>query len=131
MSSVQSYIKQQNRVYGVNAVSSSATLNLFDRIPFDPSNPNSTLGSFQSTSSFAVSNTAAGLTPVFRDMGEVIRSAGRTFRRVQMLTQSPATFGVQGVPSTNAQVNSYRTFWYEVSLLDGQGIIGPLFQVQG
>ena len=131
MSSVQSYIKQQNRVYGVNAVSNSATLNLFDRVPFDPSNPNSTLGSFQSTSSFAVSNTAAGLTPVFRDMGEVIRSAGRTFRRVQMLTQSPATFGVQGVPSTNAQVNSYRTFWYEVSLLDGQGIIGPLFQVQG
>jgi hypothetical protein len=131
MSSVQSHIKQQRIVYGALNVSGGVKLNMFTRVPFDPSNPNSTSGTFAATTAFTVTDTSAGLTPIFRDMGEVIRSAGRTFRRVQMLTQSPATFGVQGVPSTNADVSDYRTYWYEVSLIDGQGPINSLFQVQG
>ena len=133
MSSVQSYIKQQNRVYGALGAGTPAHIDLqiFTRDPYDPSNPNSTSGNFSTFLGISTSNTSTGLTPIFRDMGEVIRSAGRTFRRVQMLTQSPATFGVQGVPSTGAGVTDYRTYWYEVSLIDGQGPIGPLFQVQG
>jgi hypothetical protein len=131
MSSIGSYIKQQNRVYGCLPSNGSITLNVFTRNPFDASNPNSTAGDFQTTQSITVANVAGGITPILRDMGEVIRSAGRTFRRVQVLTNIPSTFGVSGSPSTGAQETDYRTFWYEVSLLDGQGAIGALFQIQG
>lgn len=132
MSSIGSYIKQQNRVYGCLPVSNSITLNMFTRKPFDPSNPNSTSGDFEAQSTITTSNGATGLTPILRDMGEVIRSAGRTFRRVQVLTQSPNTFGVQGAPSAGAQVSDYRTYWYEVSMIEGgAGGVGPLFQIQG
>lgn len=133
MSSVQSYIKQQNIIYGALPATngSSITLNNFTRSPYDPSNPNSTAGNFETSTSITVDNTATGLTPIFRDMGEVIRSASRTFRRVQQLSQISSTFGVSGSPSTGAVENDYRTYWYEVSLLDGQGAIGPLFQIRG
>ena len=132
MSSVQSYIKQQNIIYGALPDSNGDIyLNNFTRAPWDPSNPNSTSGNFQTSTVITVTNTSTGVTPIFRDMGEVIRSAGRTFRRVQMLTQSSATFGVAGSPSSGAVENDYRTYWYEVSLLDGQGVIGPLFQIRG
>jgi hypothetical protein len=131
MSSVQSYIKQQNIIYGaLPDVDDVVTLNIFNRSPFDPSNPNSTSGSFQSTINISCNNTASGLTPIFRDMGEVIRSAGRTFRRVQALTQIPSTFGVSGSPSSGQAVTDYRTFWYEVSLIDGQSAVGALFQIR-
>jgi hypothetical protein len=132
MSSVQSYIKQQNIIYGaLPNGQGTITLNNFTRAPFDPSNPNSTSGNFEDTAIITVNNTATGLTPIFRDMGEVIRSAGRTFRRVQQLTAIPTTFGVGGVPSTGAVENDYRTHWYEVSLIDGVQTIGPLFQIRG
>jgi hypothetical protein len=133
MSSVQSYIKQQRMVYGGLPASggSTVTLNVFTRNPFIPSDPNSTAGDFETTSNVTIANVAGGLSPVFRDMGQVIRSAGRTFRRVQVLTNIPATFGVSGSPSTNGAVTDYRTFWYEVSMLDGQGAINALFQIQG
>jgi hypothetical protein len=131
MSSVQSHIKQQRIVYGALPTSGNIKLNTFTRVPFDPSNPNSTSGTFALTGNLAISDSSAGLTPIFRDMGEVIRSAGRTFRRVQQLVQSPSTFGVTGAPSTGASVSDYVTYWYEVSLLDGQGPINALFQVQG
>ena len=97
---------------------------------FYASDPNSTSGTF-ATKSITIANVAAGLTPIFRDMGEVIVSANRTFRRVQALSNLPATFGVGGAPSSNAVVSDYRTYWYEVSLLDGQGAINALFQVRG
>jgi hypothetical protein len=133
MSSIGSYIKQQNRVYGALGAGTPAHIDLplFTRRPFDPSNPNSTSGDFQTFSGISTFNSSTGITPIFRDMGEVIRSAGRTFRRVQMLTQSPSTFGVGGTPSTGAVVSDYQTYWYEVSLLDGYGTMGPLFQIQG
>ena len=130
MSSVQSHIKQQNIVYGALAVSNSVTLNSFTRNPFYASDPNSTAGTF-ATVSVATANVVGGLTPIFRDMGEVIVSANRTFRRVQALSNLPATFGVGGSPSSDAVVSDYRTYWYEVSLLDGQGAINALFQVRG
>jgi len=130
MSSVQSHIKQQNIVYGALAVSNSVTLNTFTRNPFYASDPNSTSGHF-TVATVTTANDASGLTPIFRDMGEVIVSANRTFRRVQALSNLPATFGVGGAPSSNAVVSDYRTYWYEVSLLDGQGAINALFQVRG
>ena len=130
MSSVQSHIKQQNIVYGALAVSNSVTLNSFTRNPFYASDPNSTSGTF-ATTTITIANVVAGLTPIFRDMGEVIVSASRTFRRVQALSNLPATFGVGGVPSSGPIVSDYNTYWYEVSLLDGQGAINALFQVRG
>ena len=130
MSSVQSHIKQQRIVYGGLPSNNTLVLNTFTRSPFDPSNPNSTSGTFDA-SDVAITNDASGLTPIFRDMGEVIRSAGRTFRRVQALKQVPSTFGVTGSPSTTGLVTDYATYWYEVSLIDGQGPINALFQVQG
>ena len=131
MSSIQSHIKQQRIVYGALPASGNIKLNTFTRVPFDPSNPNSTSGTFALTGNLAITNTSGGLIPIYRDMGEVIRSAGRTFRRVQQLVSSPSTFGVTGVPSTGAVVSDYVTYWYEVSLLDGQGAINSLFQIQG
>jgi hypothetical protein len=131
MSSIQNYIKQQNIVYGALPENGQIKLNMFTRAPFDPSNPNSTSGNFQTVIAIDVSNSILGITPIFRDMGEVIRSASRTFRRVQKLVSSGSTFGVTGAPSTGAAVSDYQTYWYEVSLLDGQGVIGPLFQIRG
>ena len=131
MSSVQSYIKQQNIMYGaLPDASGFVTLNSFTRNPFYASDPNSTSGTF-ATTTITIANVVAGLTPIFRDMGEVIVSANRTFRRVQMLTAIPATFGVSGSPSSNAVVSDYRTYWYEVSLLNGQGVMNSLFQIRG
>ena len=135
MSSIGSYIKQQRIVYGALPVSPAGVrLNTFTRSPYDPSNPNSTSGYFtQQTAATAISVTDSsdGITPIFRDMGEVIRSAGRTFRRVQKLISTAGTFGVSGTPSTGAGVSDYQTYWYEVSVLDGEGVINSLFQIQG
>lgn len=134
MSSIGNYIKQQNIIYGAlpDSTTNVVTLNRFERAPWDPSNPNSTSGNFLSTVNVSCSNTALGLTPIFRDMGEVIRSAGRTFRRVQQLTNIPSTFGVAGAPSTTAYVDDYRTYWYEVSMImGGAGGVGALFQIRG
>jgi hypothetical protein len=126
MSSVQSYIKQQNILYGALPVSGGAVhLNTFT--PDASTNPNSVVGSF-SDAAITFTDTSANITPIFRDMGQVIVSANRTFRRVQLLTNIPATFGVGGVSTGNGP---YRTYWHEVSLYNGQGVVNSLFQVRG
>jgi hypothetical protein len=64
-------------------------------------------------------------------MGEVIVSAGRTFRRVQMLSNLPVTYGVDGEPSATLAQTDYRTYWAEMSMINGQGIMNGLFQIRG
>jgi hypothetical protein len=113
MSSVQSYIKQQNIIYG--APSSPVSLFTFDQ----DSATVPAVGTFNT-----VSVTSAG--SIFRDMGEVIVSDARTFRRVQMITNSDATYGVMGAPA-----NLYQTYWAEMSMINGQGPISSLFQIRG
>jgi len=86
MSSVQSYIKQQNIIYG--ALSPHVELYTFTQTA-------ATVPAVGTFTRVAVTvDSSENITPIFRDMGEVIVNAeGRTFRRVQMLTNSPAAYG--------------------------------------
>jgi hypothetical protein len=134
MSSVQSYIKQQNILYGALPSEGAGPSNLNTFTPDFSANPNSVIGQF--TVIAAPTNAVdqgGNFTGIFRDMGQVIVSANRTFRRVQMLTDSPSTFGVNGDATAASSTTSgpYNTYWYEVSLYNGQGIINSLFQIRG
>lgn len=129
MSSVQSYIKQQNILYGSLPSAGSGPTNLNTFTPDFSANPNSVVGRFNIVQVPANAVDSSGsFTGIFRDMGQVIVSANRTFRRVQMLTNIPLTSGVSGV---STGVGPYRTYWYEVSLYDGHGIANSLFQIRG
>jgi hypothetical protein len=128
MSSVQSYIKQQNILYGALPGVGAGPVNLNTFTPDFSANPNSVVGQFTSVQVPANAVVNGSFTGIFRDMGQVIVSANRTFRRVQMLTNLPVTFGVGGV---STGVGPYRTYWYEVSLYDGQDIANSLFQIRG
>lgn len=127
MSSVQSFIKQQNIIYGAVPNSDNTVyLNTFTQ----------TAATVPAVGSFApvavtFSDVSAGVTPIFRDMGEVIVSANRTFRRVQQLTNLSSTYGVGGDPSTTLAETDYRTFYAEMSMINGQGIMNGLYQIRG
>ena len=124
MSSVQSYIKQQNIIYG--SANNQVTLYTFSQTA-------ATVPDVGTFTSVAVPMDISGtVTPIFRDMGEVIVNAeGRTFRRVQMLTNSPATYGVQGEPAVAPAVDGYRTYFAEVSMINGKGVMSNLYQMRG
>ena len=123
MSSVQSYIKQQNIIYG--AINGDVTLYEFTA----DSATTPAVGRFESDT---VEVSSAGtITPIFRDMGEVIVSAGRTFRRVQMLTNLSSTYGVGGSPSATLAETDYRTYYAEVSMINGKGVMSNLYQMRG
>ena len=134
MSSVQSYIKQQNILYGSLPSAGSGPTNLNTFTPDFSANPNSVVGRFNIVQVPANAVDSSGsFTGIFRDMGQVIVSANRTFRRVQMLTDLPSTSGVSGdaTAATITTSGPYNTYWYEVSLYNGQGIINSLFQIRG
>lgn len=140
MSSVQSYIKQQNILYAPMPGISTVCLNYFVRNPYAASDPGSTVGTFYQSTIPVLYAAPGGCSSisVFRDMGQPIVSAGRTFRRIQQLVPAPPapltadgndatssqatqpnTFGVVGAPSTNAVVSDYNTWYYENSILSG------------
>ena len=128
MSSVQSYIKQQNIIYGaIPNADNAVVLNTFTAT----SATVPAVGSF-ATVSVPFTDVSAGVTPIFRDMGEVIVSNNRTFRRVQVLTNLPATYGVSGDADTGSLTESqYRTYYAEVSMINGKGIMNALYKIQG
>ena len=127
MSSVQSFIKQQNIIYGaVPNTDNTVWLNTFTA----DSATLPAVGRFAATA-VSFTDVSAGVTPIFRDMGEVLVSAGRTFRRVQVLTNLSSTYGVGGQPSTTLAASSYRTYYAEMSMINGQGIMNGLYQIRG
>jgi hypothetical protein len=128
MSSVHSYIKQQNIIYG-SVPGPAGFINLNQFTAASATQP--TVGSFSVVALPAYTDASAGISPIFRDMGEVIVSAGRTFRRVQMLSNLPVTYGVDGEPSATLAQTDYRTYWAEMSMINGQGIMNGLFQIRG
>lgn len=128
MSSVHSYIKQQNIIYGA-LPNAEGFIRLNQFTAASATQP--TVGTFASVALPAYSLDASGVSPIFRDMGEVIVSAGRTFRRVQVLSNLPVTYGVGGEPSATLAETDYRTYWAEMSMINGQGIINGLFQIRG
>lgn len=136
MTSVQRYIKQQNILWAAAPTASQITLYTFVRSPFNPSNPNSTQGYFEPVQVDVNGGAGNANLTVFRDMGQTIISAGRTFRRIQMLTPGPQesqpnTFGVAGIPSTGPAVTDYQTFYYENSILSGGcEYTNQLFRIQ-
>lgn len=76
-------------------------------------------GSFSAST---VSLSAAGVS-LWRDMGKTVVSAGRTFRRIQLLAEdgtgaefssgfNPTNEGVYGGPATPADA-SFNVFWFE------------------
>ncbi len=123
MSSVQSFIKQQNIIYG----SANPQVTLYTFTADAATVP--AVGSFAAVS--VLMDISGTVTPIFRDMGEVIVSDARTFRRIQMLTNSPATYGVAGQPSTTLAETDYRTYFAEMSMINGQGVISNLYQIRG
>jgi hypothetical protein len=123
MSSVHSYIKQQNIIYG-SPVANVALYNFTATAATVPA-----VGSFVLTT-VAVDSSAV-TTPIFRDMGEVIVSAGRTFRRVQQLTNLSTTYGVAGDADTGLTESQYRTYYAEMSMINGKGVISNLYKIQG
>lgn len=128
MSSVQSYIKQQNIIYGALPNAGNAVwLNTFTQTAATVP----AVGNFTPVSITTAVDGSASVTPIFRDMGEVIVSAGRTFRRVQQLTNLPATYGVGGLPAVAPLVNGYQTYFAEMSMINGQGIMNGLYQIRG
>jgi hypothetical protein len=48
-----------------------------------------------------------------------------------MLTNLPATYGVGGAPSTAPLVADYRTYFAEMSMINGHGIMNGLYQIRG
>ena len=127
MSSVQSYIKQQNIIYGaLPNTDNTVYLNTFTA----DSATLPTVGHFAATA-VAFTDASAGVTPIFRDMGQVIVSASRTFRRVQVLTSLSTTYGVAGEPSATLAETDYRTYYAEMSMINGQGIMNGLYQIRG
>ena len=123
MSSVQSFIKQQNIIYG----SANPQVLLYTFSQTTATVP--AVGTFTAVS--VPMDISGAVTPIFRDMGEVIVSDARTFRRVQMLTSSAATYGVAGAPSTAPLVADYRTYFAEMSMINGKGVISNLYQIRG
>jgi hypothetical protein len=123
MSSVQSFIKQQNIIYGAIAPS----VNLYTFTQTAATVP--AVGTF--TAGLVTVDSSSNITPIFRDMGEVIVSANRTFRRVQMLTNLSTTYGVGGSPAVAPAVDGYRTYFAEVSMINGQGVMSNLYQMRG
>lgn len=136
MTSVQSYIKQQNILWAAAPTANTITLYTLVRSPFNPSNPNSTQGYFDPVPVPVNSGAGTSNLTVFRDMGQTIISAGRTFRRIQMLTPGPQatqpnTFGVAGQPSLGPAVTDYQTYYYENSILSGGcEYTNQLFRIQ-
>jgi hypothetical protein len=123
MSSVQSYIKQQNIIYGAVG----PTVRLYNFTAASATTP--AVGTFAATN--VAVDSSSGITPIFRDMGEVIVSSGRTFRRVQQLTELPATYGVTGDADTGLTESQYRTYYAEVSMINGKGVMSNLYKIQG
>ena len=121
MSSVQSYFDQQNTLWaGIPDASGLTNLRL---AVYDSSNNN-----FQTL--VDISGRFSSLV-VFRDLGVVQTSAGRTFREIQMLTAGvPATFGVTGVPAGSLRAGPYKTFYYENSIENGLARTSPLFRIR-
>jgi hypothetical protein len=123
MSSVQSYIKQQNILYGAALVATDISLNFYNitNDSFTPVNVN-----------LSNADAAGSQLSVFRDMGDARRSAGRIFRKVQLLSpSSPSTFGVVGSSTSASPANTYNTYWYENSIpYFGNSFTNALFRIQ-
>ena len=58
---------------------------------------------------------------ILRDMGKTVISSGRTFRKVQLMTSTPNTGGVNGDANTNPVVD-YLTGYIELG--SGAGSVG-------
>lgn len=98
----------------------------------------SNYASGRAAGSFAASTTAvtAG-TSIWRDMGKTIVSSGRTFRRIQLLTESgagatefasggfaPNNEGVTGTATSANNDSSFGVFYFETGAY-GQGLYQP------
>lgn len=84
-------------------------------------------------------------TSLWRDMGKTVVSAGRTFRRIQLLVESgvnaaplgsgewttnafvPGNEGVVGSASTGSDDSSFGVFYFETGRF-GQGLYQPFFR---
>uniref|UniRef100_A0A6C0LRG8 Uncharacterized protein n=1 Tax=viral metagenome TaxID=1070528 RepID=A0A6C0LRG8_9ZZZZ len=58
-----------------------------------------------------ISTTGAG---VLRDLGQTVVSAGRVFRRIQLICPTVSTFGVSGTGAVNTARNDYLTGYIEL-----------------
>lgn len=100
--------------------------NLMGKISAEPlvaGGPLST-AAWATTSKFTSTINAAGTGALLKDMGKTLVSAGRTFRKVQLVHPStPSTFGVQGDAGTTPNVD-YLTGYIELGF-EAQGLGSP------
>lgn len=119
MSSVQSYIKQQNILYAAALGATDVSLNYYNVEQDSFSQINVSLNGY------------ANQLAIFRDMGEVKTKNGHTYRKVQLLSPSSAsTFGVVGASTSSSPTNAYNTYWYENSIMNGIAYTNALFRIQ-
>ena len=90
-----------------------------------------TVASWAASSSPLCSTLNSAYKPLLRDVGKTVVSAGRTFRKVQVVggvAAAQSTFGVLG-PASTADGADYFTGYIELNL-DGQSGAAPLPVVQ-
>jgi hypothetical protein len=123
MSSVQSYIKQQNILYGAALGATDISLNYYDSATDTFTPVNVTL---------SIAGAPGSQLSVFRDMGDVKRVNGRLYRKVQLLSPlASTTFGVVGSSTSAPPANTYNTYWYENSIpYFGNPYTNALFRIQ-
>ena len=89
-------------------------------------NPTTGAASTFSTASWAATTSvsscldAAGA-GLLKDMGKTVISAGRTFRKVQLVTSTASTFGVGGTSPATWPNTEYYTGYIELGF-DGTGV---------
>jgi hypothetical protein len=73
---------------------------------------------------------AAGAGGLLRDMGKTVVSAGRTFRKVQLMVSTISTGGVNGQAGTTTPSTDYLTAYLELASgpnsLSQQGSAAPV-----
>jgi len=109
----------RNKIYSLNTTAGTAT--------FAAAQWASTSGAFVS-SALLVSTAGAG---VLRDMGKSYLSAGRTFRKVQLVVPqtwagSLSTFGVAGPAGTGVAGTDFFTGYIETDFAASGGSVAPV-----
>jgi hypothetical protein len=62
---------------------------------------------------------------ILKDMGKTVVSSNRTFRKVQLVVNSPSTFGVAGVVGTTYPQQDFLTAYIELGF-EGSGSFTPV-----
>ena len=120
MSSVAASVRQvsPNNGYYINVASAVGKVYAYNTTA-GASTFSTALWAAVATTAYGGAISTAG-TALFKDMGKTVVSAGRTFRKVQLVTSTVSTFGVGGTQGIDAD---YLTGYIELGF-DGANATG-------